>query len=470
MAAYGPVGAQYEHELVDLGLLADATVRKLRWFPVLIGVGFLVTLAVAKIEVALATGHSNVAFLIIATLVATILLLALVFRRQTRRGRAVLGELNALFRALRRRSKELSAAAVPETTMLAAVFGVYVLPEIDRNAWRKLFPQPLASNSSGLWMRFQRMRRWLRMWRRRLRRLWRVTTGDQIGLGWRAPLAASIFTHLDCIDVIEVVADDYFEAPGRALRAMRSLGREVPMMLHGVALGLASTVPVARKRVERLARIVNALEPTQWSEHLAFVRGGSYEIGHLAAPPRNPATVAGAVENVARIRSIVGVAPALENIATLVDPPDSSLSEPDWVGNIATASASPLLLDLHNLYANAVNFGHDPHEYLRKFPLDQVRIVHISGGHWIRLSAPEYGIASQRLLDDHVHDVPDVVFSMLVELGRLCPQPLAVILERDGCYPEFPLLLHQLRRAREALAQGRRGVPEERQAYELAAV
>ena len=142
-------GQEFEHQLVDLGLLADATVRKLRWFPVLIGVAFLVTLAVAKIEVALATGHSNVAFLIIATLVATILLLSLVFRRQTRRGRAVLRELNALFHSLRRRSKELSAAAVPETTMLAAVFGVYVLPEIDRNAWRKLFPQPSASNSSG---------------------------------------------------------------------------------------------------------------------------------------------------------------------------------------------------------------------------------------------------------------------------------------------------------------------------------
>jgi uncharacterized protein (TIGR04222 family) len=142
-------GQEFEYQLVALGLLADAAVRKLRWFPVLIGVAFLVALAVAKIEVALATGHSNVAFLIIATLVAAILLLSLVFRRLTRRGRAVLRELNALFHSLRRRSGGLSATAVPETTMLAAVFGVYVLPEIDRNAWRKLFPQPQAGNSSG---------------------------------------------------------------------------------------------------------------------------------------------------------------------------------------------------------------------------------------------------------------------------------------------------------------------------------
>ncbi|HEY0340473.1 MAG TPA: DUF692 family protein, partial [Steroidobacteraceae bacterium] len=132
-----------------------------------------------------------------------------------------------------------------------------------------------------------------------------MTTRDKVGLGWRVPLAAGIFTHLDHIDVIEVIADDYFEASRSTLRSMRSLGREVPMMLHGVALGLASTAPVERRRVDRLAKLVNTLEPAGWSEHLAFVRGGRYEIGHLAAPPRNLATAEGAVDNIARIRSIV---------------------------------------------------------------------------------------------------------------------------------------------------------------------
>jgi uncharacterized protein (UPF0276 family) len=73
-------------------------------------------------------------------------------------------------------------------------------------------------------------------------------------------------------------------------------------------------------------------------------------------------------------------------------------------------------------------------------------------------------------LDDHVHDVPDAVFTMLAELGSLCPQPLTVILERDGQYPGFALLLKQLQRAREALAQGRHRALRHRQVYELAGV
>ena len=294
-----------------------------------------------------------------------------------------------------------------------------------------------------------------------------VPVADQIGIGWRAPLAASIFTHLDDIDVVEVIADDYFSAPARVLRSMRSLARQVPMALHSVALGLASVVPVSGRRLDRLAKVVNDIEPAFWSEHLAFVRGGDYEIGHLAATPRNVMTVEGAVHNIARARAVVGSTPVLENIATLVEPPDSSLSEPGWVTDILRASPGPLLFDLHNLYANAVNFGHDPREYLRRFPLEQARVVHLSGGHWIDLEPNEFGLSSRRLLDDHVHDVPDAVYALLVELGQCCPQPLTVILERDGNYPEFPELFRQLGRARKALAEGRRRA---KVSHELAAV
>ena len=294
----------------------------------------------------------------------------------------------------------------------------------------------------------------------------RVT--DQVGIGWRAPLAASIFTHLDGIDIVEIIADDYFSASARILRSMRSLARQVPLAVHGVALGLASVVPVPGQRLDRLAKLVNDIEPALWSEHLAFVRGGGYEIGHLAAPPRNARTVEGAIHNIRKARAVVGLPPVMENIATLIDPPDSALSEPEWVTAILQASASTLLLDLHNLYANAVNFGHDPLEFLRRFPLDRVRAVHLSGGHWIDLPPNEFGLKSRRLLDDHVHDVPEAVYALLTELACHCPQPLTVILERDGNYPEFPELFRQLGRAREALAEGRRRTSKE--SDELAAV
>jgi len=104
--------------------------------------------------------------------------------------------------------------------------------------------------------------------------------GDRVGLGWRPELAAGILTNLDRIDVVEVIADDYFDSSTRA-RALRTLAAQVPVVLHGISLGMASTVPVEQKRLAKMARLVDRIRPESWSEHLAFVRAGGIEIGHL---------------------------------------------------------------------------------------------------------------------------------------------------------------------------------------------
>lgn len=274
-------------------------------------------------------------------------------------------------------------------------------------------------------------------------------TNDRFGLGWRPALAAAILSNLDRIDIAEVIADDFFDAPRRERRALRTLATQVPVTLHGVSLGLASSVAVDTERLDKMARLVEEVAPFSWSEHLAFVRGGGVEIGHLAAPPRTSATIDGALENLARAGRVVGVAPQIENVATLIDPPGSDRDEATWVSEIVRGSNSDLLLDLHNLYANALNFSFDPINFIARIPPERIAAIHLAGGKWI--GAP----GARRLLDDHLHDVPEPVYDLLAEVGARTPRSLTVILERDGDFPSIDCLLHQLDRARHALAQGR---------------
>jgi uncharacterized protein (UPF0276 family) len=284
-----------------------------------------------------------------------------------------------------------------------------------------------------------------------VRRRWRRgrLMADRVGLGWRPELAAGILASLDRIDVVEVIADNHVGARRSALRALRTLAIQVPVLLHGVGLGLASAAAVDGHRLDALARVVGAVQPEAWSEHLAFVRGGGLELGHLAAPPRCEATLDGLATNVARARAIVGSAPALENVATLIDPPGSDRDEVAWLTAAAAAIDGELLLDLHNLYANALNFGFDPRAALARLPLDRVRLVHLAGGSWLTAAG------ARRRLDDHRHDVPAAVFELLGELAARAPQPLTVIVERDGDYPPVAHLLAELARARAALVGGR---------------
>ncbi|HTM50886.1 MAG TPA: DUF692 domain-containing protein [Bryobacteraceae bacterium] len=268
---------------------------------------------------------------------------------------------------------------------------------------------------------------------------------DRVGIGWRPELAAGILSSLDQIDVVELIAEEYFDASGRELRALGTLAAQVPVTLHGLSLGMASTSPVERRRLERMARLVDRLRPESWSEHLAFVRAGGIEIGHLAAPPRTSVTVEAAALNLDAARRVVGCAPLMENIATLIDPPASDLDEPEWLRRTLQASGAELLLDIHNLYVNSVNFGMDPEVFLRRLPADRIRAVHIAGGRSI----------GERILDDHLHDPPDPVYRLLESLAARCPHPLTVILERDGAYPPIAHLLSQIGRARTAIGQGR---------------
>lgn len=273
---------------------------------------------------------------------------------------------------------------------------------------------------------------------------------DRVGIGWRPEIAAGLYLHLHAFDVIEVVADNYFHATRRELDALKMLARQCPMNLHGVGLGLASVSPVNRGHLDRLSRLVGTIEPQAWSEHFAFVRAGGIEIGHLSAPPRTDATSTGAIENIERAARAVGMRPQMENIATLVEPPASTLDEAAWITGIAEASNVPMLLDLHNLYANARNRGEDPMTLLGAMPLDRVTGVHLSGGKWV--DAPSGG---RRLLDDHLHGPPDEVFVLLTELARRVSQPLTVIIERDGNFPPMDVLIGEMTEARRALAKGR---------------
>src|SRR5262245_27128588 len=202
-------------------------------------------------------------------------------------------------------------------------------------------------------------------------------TADRVGLGWRPELAAGIFDGLDRIDILELGSDEFLAAGRQERRGLNLLARNVPVHVHSIDLGMAGHEEVSMDRLEKLARLIHDIEPEGWSEHLAFVRVGDIEIGHLAAPPRTDASIASTARNVKKASEIVGAMPQMENIATLMQPPGSTMSEQAWIAGIIAASGCGLLLDLHNLHANATNFGFDALQFLAEIPIRCVRDIHI---------------------------------------------------------------------------------------------
>jgi uncharacterized protein (UPF0276 family) len=253
-----------------------------------------------------------------------------------------------------------------------------------------------------------------------------------VGIGWR-PEISGFVADLPGLRFVEVVAETVAadRPPPEALAVLRQRGAAV--VPHGVRLSLGGAEPVEPARVTHLARVAELLGAPLVSEHVAFVRAGGVEAGHLLPVPRTREAVDAVVANVTRTQAELPVPLALEPIAALFDWPDDELDEAAFLTEILDRTGALLLLDVANVYANARNRGTDPLDLLDRLPLDRVAYVHVAGG------AEHDGIYH----DTHTDPIPAPVLELV---GELCARrrPPALLLERDGRYPPAEALRGEL--------------------------
>jgi uncharacterized protein (UPF0276 family) len=244
-----------------------------------------------------------------------------------------------------------------------------------------------------------------------------------VGIGWR-PEIAGFVAGLPGLRFAEVVAESVHAHGDLPAGLPALLERGVTVVPHGVRLSLGGAEPVEPERVTHLAAVAERLGAPLVSEHIAFVRAGGVEAGHLLPLPRSREAVDAVVANVARVRAEVAVPIALEPIAALFDWPDDELTEAEFLTEILDRTGALLLLDVANVYANARNRGTDPLALLDALPLDRVAYVHVAGG------AEHQGLYH----DTHSDAVPQPVLDLVKELCAR-HRPPALMLERDGDYP-----------------------------------
>jgi hypothetical protein len=250
-----------------------------------------------------------------------------------------------------------------------------------------------------------------------------MSTAYGVGIGWR-PEIAGFVAELPGLRFAEVVAESVHAhgplPPG--LDGLLAAG--VAVVPHGVRLSLGGAEPVEPARVAHLAAVAQRLHAPLVSEHIAFVRAGGVEAGHLLPVPRTREAVDAIVANVRRTTAELEVPLALEPIAALFDWPDDELDDAAFLTEIVERTGCLLVLDVANVYANARNRGTDPLALLDRLPLDRVAYVHVAGG------SEHDGVYH----DTHTDPVPAAVLELV---GQLCERrrPPAVMLERDGDYP-----------------------------------
>jgi len=174
-----------------------------------------------------------------------------------------------------------------------------------------------------------------------------------------------------------------------------------------------------------------------WSSPLQFSRA---EVVRVAARAR-------------ALQDLYGVPLGHENAAYYRTCPGSEMPEEEFLARLVDRSGTFLHLDLHNLYANAVNHGASGYSisrFLATIPLDRVIAVHLAGGRWLE----------EQYHDLHDTRVSEPVWDLLDDvLSRSRPGAVILEYESDALYEgEEPLdrevtidlILADLERARKS--------------------
>jgi uncharacterized protein len=160
------------------------------------------------------------------------------------------------------------------------------------------------------------------------------------------------------------------------------------------------------------------------TEHWGFSRAGQIARGAPLPLPASSAVVAATTHALRALAEVVRAPIGLENLALALSA-DELDSQPAMLAQTLAAVDGVLLLDLHNVWCQAVNFERDVRELIARYPLDRVRQIHVAGGGW---SESSYGKPVRR--DTHDGWVPAEVMELVAWTIPRCPALEVVVLER----------------------------------------
>ncbi|MGR4894570.1 DUF692 domain-containing protein [Stenotrophomonas sp. LARHCG68] len=283
-----------------------------------------------------------------------------------------------------------------------------------------------------------------------------AATTDRLPGNLRAPAAASAGLGLrrslldalaaapaGAFDFLECAPDNWVGVGGRLGEALAELSRRHPLTCHGLSLSLGGPSPLDVAFLQRTRRFLDQHQVALYSEHLSWCS----DDGHLYELLPLPFTGEAVRHVAARIRQaqdILGRRIAVEN-ASYYAVPAADMDEADFINAVLEEADCDLLLDVNNVYVNAINHGYDAHAFLARLPSARIASYHVAGHH---------DEADDLKIDTHGMPVKHDVWQLLAASHAL-HGVRPTLLERDFNFPPLPELLDELqviRRLQQAAA------------------
>lgn len=257
------------------------------------------------------------------------------------------------------------------------------------------------------------------------------------GLGLRREHYEAVLAGHHPIDWFEILTENYLVPGGRPLSYLDRIRARFPVVMHGVALSIGSTQPLNQVYLRNLRALAARVEPAWISDHLCWTGIDGVNLHDLMPLPYTEATVRHVVSRIGAVQAFLGRRILLENVSSYLTYRYSEMSEWEFLTEIARRADCDILLDVNNIYVNAVNHGFDPQRYLEGVPVERVRQIHLAGHR-------NFG---RYLIDTHDAPVAEPVWALYQRAVRRF-DPVPTMIERDANIPAIDELVGELARAR----------------------
>jgi uncharacterized protein len=240
------------------------------------------------------------------------------------------------------------------------------------------------------------------------------------------------------IDFFEVSPENYMRRGGYYPEQLERLQARYPLVTHGLSLSIGAVDEPDAAYLRELRGEIERTKSPFHSDHLCFSSAGPRSLHELLPLQQSRENQRRVAERARRMSDVLGVPFALENITYYAHPGRAEMPELEFLSGVLDASGAGLLLDVNNVYVNALNHGFDARAFIAALDLSRVVELHVAG-HTRK--------ASGLVLDTHGARVADPVLELLgftLSLTGPCP----VVLERDNDIPELSELVREVQSLR----------------------
>lgn len=258
-----------------------------------------------------------------------------------------------------------------------------------------------------------------------------------LGVGLRTTHYNHILENNPPLDWFEIISENYLDIGGRPMYVLDQIAERYPIVMHGVSMSIGSTDPLDIDYLQKLKALADRVKAVWLSDHLCWTGVLGQNLHDLFPMVYNEEALKHTISRAKMVAEILERPLVLENPSAYIEFTNSTITEWDFLAQLAQEADCGILLDVNNIYVSSFNHSFDPRDYVDAIPAERIVQYHLAG----------HTNNGTHILDTHSDHVIDEVWQ-LYQRSHSLTGGRATLLEWDDQIPDFETLFAEVQKAK----------------------